>query len=210
MPARRALGEAAAAAAAAATAAAAAAGDGPGPAAAAAAAAEPRARTQDVAVGVGGSNICGTSVSLNWQPSGPDALHVDVDTTLCRFRTTPQYVANVVEPAGHTRAYLGQLEGATSILRATMTRFRVIVMHSEPNSLAAVARSHGWVLSWVGDAGRNTGVTLPQHTGWRDAKYAETGMDGALFADVDTTGCGFGPLSDVRYFVRYYYYYYYY
>ena len=67
------------------------------------------------------------------------------------------HIANVVEPAGHTRAYLGQLEGATSILRATRTRFRVIVMHSEPSSLAAVARSHGWVLSWVGDAGGNTG-----------------------------------------------------
>ena len=80
-----------------------------------------------------------------------------------------------------------QLTGANSVSRATATSLRVTVLH--PNmkgrlsnckkcennndllttglTLLRAAKQYNWRVNWIGEPGKNGGITMPRTSGWR-------------------------------------------
>ena len=122
---------------------------------------EPGAAQQSVTVGSDSSNLCGGSVSLNWQRAGDNALFVDVNTIMCRFHEVPQYYTTIVEPSNTVEAYIGRLLGTSAILNPTK---RNSASWRVANPLTS-SKSHSSTVGFElrGDSGANTGVTVGQH-----------------------------------------------
>jgi hypothetical protein len=83
---------------------------------------------------------------------GYDGLYVDIHTGSCKFTNTPQYVSSIVGDKDHW-----QSTGTNTVLKSTMTSFRVIILHPSlrGSELLSAAQRYHWQISWVGDAGAN-------------------------------------------------------
>ena len=132
--------------------------------------------------GDGRSRLCGATTNVDlmrWRNYGSDGLYVDVFTSHCKFAHTPQYVASVLGDASHWA-----LTGTNAVSLESRTMFRVIVIHPKLRDaqLLAEARKYNWRISWVADAGRNTGITNPGRTLW----HASPEDSLSIFVDVHT------------------------
>ena len=127
--------------------------------------------TMPVAVGKGPSRRCGATTAKGqsgWKLYGYDGLQLRVPTAACKFPAAGvQYVSSLV---GAWEQW--QSTGTSTILRADADSFTLVVLHPSlrGNDLLAAAKSNDWRVSWVGDAGGNTGNTLPGKGGWRQGK----------------------------------------
>eukprot|EP00937_MAST-01D_sp_MAST-1D-sp2_P006185 g6185.t1 len=142
-----------------------------------------RACNTQQCIGIGASRLCGatTDVDLSrWRPFGSDGLYLDVFTSHCKFAHTPQYVCSVLGDASHWA-----LTGTNAISRETRSKFRVIIIHPKLRDaqLLAEAKKYRWRVSWVADAGQNTGITNMGRTQW----FASPEDSLSVFVDVDTT-----------------------
>ncbi len=81
-----------------------------------------------------------------WQTyTGSTGVFVDVDTSLCRFSTTPIYIVNM-----HGSSYNWETTGGSSAYNRTATGFRVYVRFSDGRQFAPdFANSAGWHIQWV-------------------------------------------------------------
>ena len=148
-------------------------------------------------IGSGPSKLCGATTPYghthwhtvgNW--SALQGVYVDVDTSSCLFRAAPRYVPSLV--GAHSIPFFGLLAGANTVSMATQTGFRFQLFHRliSPAHLAQLARRWHWRVGWIADHGANTGFTAPGHTGWKQEVKNST----SLYADVDTSGCGYTEL----------------
>jgi zinc metalloprotease ZmpB len=106
--------------------------------------------TASGAVGGGISiKICSgstTAGSTNWQPYGGNTgIYLDIDTSACKFTTTPRYFASLGGNSSHWAT-----TGATSIYSPTPNGFRVYVRWSDGSALTpAQANSFQWHINWL-------------------------------------------------------------
>ena len=115
-----------------------------------------------------------------WHGEHRNTLVVVVDTSHCKYSTTPQYVVSIM---GDETTWTDT--GSHSIESAYPTNFTVVLVHPtlEYSQLSSYAIKH-WQVSWIADDGANSGKTTPGYTGWQSD-------DGGLFVDVDSTLCGY-------------------
>jgi hypothetical protein len=87
-----------------------------------------------------------TPGSTNWQPySGNTGVYLDIDTSQCKFNSTPRYISTIGGSSSHWAT-----TGATSIYDAKPTGFRVYVRWSNGNSITpAQANSMQWHINWI-------------------------------------------------------------
>ena len=131
----------------------------------------------DACVGRGPSHPCGGIVTKpNWRTLGVNGgeastapIFADIDSTTegCVFSRPPIFVASVqVQPpvvpvaTGHMTV---QVNG---------TKFRAVIWHPTHGGvvLLRLALRHRWQISWIGDGGRNCGITPPGTSGWLAAQ----------------------------------------
>jgi hypothetical protein len=160
--------------------------------------------------GEGASSICGglTRGSQPWREKGGHALSLMVDTTSCSFTTpdrtgngkkkmgVPQYVASVVGTASDS--FFGLVTPTATMTKMTATGFMLTAYYPFMVSMQLLkeANKYKWQVSWVGDSGVNSGISVSGSTGWKQ----QPGNPKALYVDVDTTSCGFTSGSVPRYF----------
>jgi len=131
--------------------------------------------------------------STKWVPYIKGGLYVDVDTSKCGFKTTPQYISSM---GGDSNFWL--TEGSTQIYKASPTGFRAYIYKKDLTP--AQADSLGWYMRWItavpssavpSSAGPSSsgefacGGQTPSVTNWHD--YVKN----AIYVDVDTSKCGF-------------------
>ncbi len=92
---------------------------------------------------------CGATPEGNtaWQDynNNGTGVFVDVDTSMCRFSTTPIYIVNM-----HGSSYNWETTGGSSAYSRSATGFRVYVRFSDGRQLTpAFANSAGWHIQWV-------------------------------------------------------------
>ena len=136
-------------------------------------------------VGSGASSFCGaTTESLSaedggdgWQLLGNKGLYMDIDTSVCGFRSRAFYVASLVGAEAHW-----QLTGSAATSLPTRRSLRVVVAHPllRGSALLRSARVFRWRVAWIGDTGANAGMTPPGATGWIATKYTTKALRGRL------------------------------
>ena len=151
----------------------------------------PEETVTKVTIGTGASTLCGGIVRPdNFSPSAthPDAVQIDVDTSACKFKGTPQYAVTMVDPRAADKPFDGWLSGSSTIAVSASNGFRLLVWDPSRSAelLMRTAIKRAWQVSWVGDTGGNTGQSAPGHTGWKAGE-----QDGVIYADIDTKGCRF-------------------
>ena len=154
-------------------------------------------------IGSGPSSMCGGATprgslphnglsaigETEWKLAGAHGISVDVDTSSCAFKITPQYVVQVM--GIEENAFFGFLSGLSSVTHPTKRGFRVTIWYDNLSAqdLLGAARDYRWYISWVGETGRNAGITVSGHTGWK--QDANTESANTVYADVDATLCSF-------------------
>ena len=151
----------------------------------------PQETVQSVTIGKGASTLCGGIVRPDtFTPSAqhPDAVQIDVDTSACNFRGTPQYAVTVVDPRAADKPFGGWLSGSSTIAVSAANGFRLLVWDPSRSAelLMRTMIHRAWQISWIGDTGGNTGMSAPGHTGWKAGEH-----DGVIYADISTKGCRF-------------------
>ena len=137
--------------------------------------------TMPVAVGAGPSRRCGATTAkgtTRWTAYGYDGIQLQVPTSTCNFTSPTQYATTIIgsiDEWGST--------GTHTLLQASQTGFTVIVLHPtlRGTELLDAAQNYNWRVSWIGDSGANTGITLPGKSGWRQGKSKHV-----LMLDVNT------------------------
>jgi hypothetical protein len=161
--------------------------------------AETRKCNLGACIGDGESRLCGTRTlgppygRTDWQTLGSNELYVDVDTSFCNF--TSDYTRHVAALTA-SESYYWMKTATYVISKESKSSFRLVVWHPavKAKMLWAHARRYDWRVSWVGDSGQNTGMTMPGQTGWAantDITAATTDAASSLNVKVDTTGSGF-------------------
>jgi hypothetical protein len=137
-----------------------------------------------------------------WQMMGTDGVYVDIDATGCQLdHMLVQYSVSVVGserrvahdqwgglhgsgPMPHTLHQLPRPAGPMPAppLKVTSQGVRVIVRHPRLRAEALLRAVHaeGWMVSWVGDAGRNAGRTVAGASGWQQVLVESQGGDGNM------------------------------
>jgi len=155
-----------------------------------------------IAMGDAGDRVpcTGSTVpfSTNWKQYIEDGIYVEIDTSKCGFKTTPQYISSM---GGVSNFWL--TEGSTQIYEASPTGFRVYIFKKGVTPVQA--NSLGWYMRWMtavtpsmvkaSCASKNvcTGKTEPG-AGWDDHE------ESVIFITVDTSKCAFKDSSTPLYF----------
>ena len=154
-----------------------------------------------------------------WRMHGTHAIYMQVDTSHCGWAAglsageaddaslppPPVYVTSL---RGQDRCpFVGYVRGAGTVAARTRRGFQYVLSYAALTSaqLLNYASFCEWRVSWLGDAGHNTGLTIGGATKWKQAPSPGGGtMPTTLFVDVDTSPCGFaaqgGSTATPQYF----------
>jgi hypothetical protein len=110
-----------------------------------------------------------------------------INTTMCKFNSTPVYVANVVAQSQNW-----SYTGSHVLNNSTESYFDIVIAANSVTGKELLALSLGWKVSWIGGLGSNTGSTTPGRTEWSlDEGNIGSADFGAAYVDVDTANCNF-------------------
>ncbi len=124
-----------------------------------------------------------TPGASGWKRYNSMGLVLDVDTSHCGFKTTPQYTTSL---GGNGRHWVA--EGQNAIYIPTPTGFRIYLLTTATPEEAERIK---WHIKWEAIAQEAAlvdqcqGRTIPGATRW--VKYHDSGF----YVDIDTSGCGF-------------------
>ena len=85
------------------------------------------------------------------------------------------------------------LAGSATVLQPKADSFTVALFHPkiEAAKLLQASIAFNWGVSWIGDFGRHSGITISGASGWRQDP---TSMN-TLFLDVDAKQCLFSQMT---------------
>jgi hypothetical protein len=114
-------------------------------------------------------------------------LFVDVDTGSCDFHGKVFYTASVVS----------DVAVISSIFRADATSFRINVWHPtlKGKILQSIAQHHKWQISWIGDTGSNSGMTVPGRSNWQQNIFGVSADEKKhAYIHVDTSSSAYSSM----------------
>jgi hypothetical protein len=128
-----------------------------------------------------------TPGSTNWKQFSENGIYLDVDTSACDLKETPDYVTSLSGKNQHWKS-----TGSSEIYAATPTGFRVYI-HFE-GVTPSKANSWNWHMNWIASVTADVtpknkvqcgGSTLQGSTAWQ--YFSKDG----IYVDVDTSQCAF-------------------
>ena len=146
--------------------------------------------------------ICGgvTPATAMWRILHADslgrAIMLEVSTAECDFDTMPQYAISLQRL--QSDPMWQHLAGSATVLQPKADSFTVALFHPkiEAAKLLEASVAFNWGVSWVGDFGRHSGITISGASGWQqDSRSMNT-----IFLDVDATQCLFSGTDDPKWF----------
>jgi hypothetical protein len=142
----------------------------------------------------------GEGPPIVWQQWGSKGVYAVVSTDACHFSRTPQYAFTVL--GIERNSFFGSMLGLGAISNVNKNSFTVIL--SDPHLAGAqmqrVAQLSAWRISWLGQPGSDSGITVAGSTQWHKLKEGAiqhnstavaSARDEILYTDVHTLVSGF-------------------